>query len=284
MENDRKSTGDPPSTASRARRDPAVVSAVQNAVDVKAKLRAAKRSAAARRGHETRERQRMERGESTVKDATAAVKNSKKKKKKAGKKAIAGKGKGGKSPGTIRTIEIRQYNEMWREYCETQSIQKCAEAAGVGYDTARKYITGPGEPELGMVPIRQRHIQAMAEAQQQEELTLAQFQAQMFKNMTRLIDLHVGEIGMAQKDLIARVDAFDTKKARAKPGEIVLPDIPVTLDKLVKSFDTAVRLAEHLMGGADVSIETRDRSRFEGWTKEERDDYITKGIVPEHAR
>lgn len=280
-----ETTRETPQPTARVRGNKTATAAIEAAKKAKEDLKKAKRSAAARRGHATKAAARKERGELTAKENAAVAKKKKAvAKKRKTTKAKAGKGSPGREKGCSTTIKAHQYNAMWEEYCKSQSIQKCAEAAGVGYKTASKYITGKGEPMKGLVPIRERYINAMAEMQEEQELTLAQFQAAQFQDVQRILKMHMGELSVLQKDLVARNDKYEADKKAAKTGEVPLPECPMTLDKLAKSMDTMVRLAEHLLGGADMSIETRDRSRFEGWTKEERDDFTIRGIWPERYR
>jgi len=202
-------------------------------------------------------------------------------------KVKAGRGKPGTPKGEPDRLTTEQYNKMWMEYCKSQSIKKCALAAGVKYETARRYVTGEGRPDDGLVPIKARWIQATAEAQAKEEQSLAAWQREQTKHLKKIINLHVQEYVMIQEHAKARMERYRQAQEEAKQkGDVAmpLPELEVGIDRLTQSLERAVRLCEHLLGGSDITVEHRAESRFADWTEEEKMLYATKGILPEHER
>ncbi len=194
-------------------------------------------------------------------------------------KPIAGKKSGGE-PGDDR-LTVGAYNIMWTEYCQHQSVSKCAKAVGIRYETARRYILGKGRPEDGLMPIRARYLEAMAEAQEEQEQTLAEWQRDQVKDMKRIVSLHMAEFALIQKHATQRIKRYEDA-LRKEP--LALPELEVSMDRLSQSMDRMIRLTEHLMGGSDLKIEHKQENMFATWTDEEKLLYATKGILPEHAR
>lgn len=183
-------------------------------------------------------------------------------------------------------IGAEKYNAMWKAYCEQPSINHVSKVAGVTPDTARKYILGPGAPGHGMPPIRQRYLESMASMQEQQERSLIEFQKETVGDVSNVLSLHIGEFGIIQKAINSRLEEYEEKKRAAKAQGVAPPppESMVSIDKLAASYDKMVRLMEHLMGQADLTIEAKEKSRFAGWSTEEKMAYATKGIIPERAR
>lgn len=188
---------------------------------------------------------------------------------------------GGKEKGEPRHLTTTQYNAMWLEYLKSQSITACAKAAGVRYVTAKKYITGDANLDAGHVPIRERYIKAMEEAQADQEQTLVEWQSEQVKDLKRLIKLHMAEAALIQKHTSRRMDLLHEAE---KKDPMALPELMVTLDRLTGSLDKIMRLTEHMMGGVDMTVEHKTRGRFATWTEEEKMAYAERGILPEHER
>ena len=185
--------------------------------------------------------------------------------------------------GRPKSITVEEYNKLWLAYNERQSVKHCSEKAGVGYECAHRYILGEGRPKDGMMQIRQRFLTAMAEAQEREEQTLVEWQMSQLKDAKSVLGLHLAEFGVHQRDVKARVAEHD-RVIKENPQSTKSPILAMSLDRLVSSYERMTRLIEHLMGAADMSVEHREKSRFAGWTREEKVLFATKGIFPEHER
>lgn len=202
-------------------------------------------------------------------------------------KKVAAKKKPVKKPpaksqkGEPKKITAPIYNVMWEEYCNSQSVTRCAKAANVSVVTARKYITGKASPKDGLEPIRKRYLKATAEAQQKQEQTLAEWQFTQATELKKVVALHVAEFALLQKHTTQRIKRYEVQ-LKKKPES--LPEIEISLDRLVNSMDKVIRLTEHLLGGNDLNVEIKSTSKFAGWTKEEKLAWATKGILPEHER
>ena len=131
------------------------------------------------------------------------------------------------------------------------------------------------------MPIRARYLLATAEAQAHEEQTLAEWQSTQVKDLKRIVSLHVAEFAMIQKHATQRHDRFE---AAQKKDKLALPELEVSIDRLSQSLERVVHLTERLLGAADLTVEHKSHSRFAGWTDDEKMDYATRGILPEHAR
>jgi hypothetical protein len=146
------------------------------------------------------------------------------------------------------SITAVTYNKLWASYVRSQNISLAAKEAGCSPTTATHFITGRAHPESGMMPIRERWLRVQARAQEEEELDLLTFKRQERKNaMNQLRALH-GEMQLAMAEVKRKLTEFH------KSGGKKIPKREMQLKDLVTSYDKAVRLVEHLLGGPDLTV------------------------------
>jgi hypothetical protein len=200
--------------------------------------------------------------------------------------AAARKRSGGKGgpPAKLRQgaapqITPATYNAMWEAYCAKQSVRYVAKAVGVQDETARRYILGPGCPEHGMEPLRERWLRVQAAAQEEQELTVLSLRrGEMDWARKQLTALH-GEMELAIADVRRRVQLYQAA------GGADPPKRELSLVELVGAYERAVRLAEHLLGGPDVTVEGRKGfDPLDALSEEEAFAYATTGVLPESVR
>lgn len=192
-----------------------------------------------------------------------------------------GGGTGG-PPAKVQPPQIpaATYNAMWDAYCVKQSVRHVAKAAGVKEETARRYILGPAAPDHGMEPIRDRWLRVQAAAQEEQELTVLTLRrTEMDWARKQLTALH-GEMELAVADVRRRVQLYQAA------GGADPPKRELGLGELVGAYERAVRLAEHLLGGPDVSVENRGRGfdPLDALDEDEALVYATTGALPESVR
>lgn len=202
----------------------------------------------------------------------------------------AGQGSGGSSvppkaakiarrAPTAPGISADTYNAMWEAYRTKQSIRHVARETGVEDETARRYVLGPGAPEVGMEPIRDRWLRVQAAAQEEQELTVLTLRrGEMDWARKQLTALH-GEMELAIADVRRRVQLYQAS------GGADPPKRELGLGELVGAYERAVRLAEHLLGGPDVTVEGRKGfDPLDALTDEEALRYATTGALPDSVR
>lgn len=184
----------------------------------------------------------------------------------------------GRVPSAPR-LTAAQYNAIWAAYQDRQTIRHCARATGITASTVQNYITGPGAPEMGMEPIRERWLRVQAAAQEEQELTVLTLRrAEMDWARKQLTALH-GEMELALADVRRRVQLYQAA------GGAEAPKRELGLGELVGAYEKAVRLTEHLLGGPDVTVAgARGYDPLDSLTEEEALAYATTGVLPASVR
>lgn len=177
-------------------------------------------------------------------------------------------------------ITIAQYNALWKQYCIDQNESNAARVAGVNSKTARRYISGEGNPDKGMYPIKERFKQRQEESQRQEDLTFTQWQQLEVKGLQRFKGVMVAELELLGEHVKQRMKRY---RDALEKDEASLPELSVGIDKLTKSMEQILRLEHHMRGGSE-STSTIQSSKFAGWSEEEIENFISNGIYPEHLR
>lgn len=184
----------------------------------------------------------------------------------------------GKIAESVR-IPAATYNAMWVAYQETPSVRAVARKTGVSKSTAEHYITGRGAPDLGMEPIRERWLRVQAAAQEEQELNvLILRRGEIDWARKQLTTLH-GEMEMALADVRRRVQLYQAG------GGATAPERELGLLELVNAYDKAVRTAEHLLGGPDMTVEKRQGfDPLDALDEDEAMAYATTGVLPDSVR
>ena len=146
------------------------------------------------------------------------------------------------------SITATTYNKLWASYTRQQNISAAAREAGISDKTAAHYITGKGHPESGMEPIRQRWLRVQARAQEEEELDLLTFKRQERKNAMRQLRAVHAEMQLAMGDVFKRLKEYQAGGGQKDPER------ELDMKELVTTYDKAVRLVEHLLGGPDLTV------------------------------
>jgi hypothetical protein len=182
-----------------------------------------------------------------------------------------------KAPG--KRISPAQYNALWLAYQKQPSARRAARESGLQLKTALHYITGPGCPEIGMEPIRERWLRVQAAAQEEQELTVLTLRrTEMDWARKQLTAIH-GEMELALADVRKRVQDYQAGGGQTAPKR------ELDLAELVAAYDKAVRTAEHLLGGPDAVVENRQGfDPLDSLNEEEALAYATTGVLPDSVR
>ncbi len=174
-------------------------------------------------------------------------------------------------------LNVDTYNRMQTAYFEKQSLRYVVKAARVAARTAKFYVEGPGKPDFGFVPIKQVWLDIQIEAQERVQLTLVKFREDQIKEAQEIVGTSVAELKLVRAEVFRRVTKY--KESAGKDIET-----GASLGSALGSYGQAVRLVEHLLGGADVTMEHRGIDKYRDWTDDEIINYLETGRVPDHAR
>ncbi len=178
----------------------------------------------------------------------------------------------------VPKITPAQYNALWEGYIEKPVVAHAARRAGLNRETAERYITGAANPAAGMEPIRERWLRVQAAAQEEQELdVLTLRRSELGYARKQLLAIHA-EMELALADARRRVQEYNAS------GGTATPQRELDLQELVNAYDRAVRTAEHLLGGPDVSVGRAGFDPLDALTEEEALAYATTGILPAGVR
>ena len=163
-----------------------------------------------------------------------------------------GKGRNGKAPH----ITIEQYEALFKSFSERQLVEPAAKAAGVGKNTAYKYIHGDGDPAAGMPPLYPRWLKLQADSAKKADNSLAKLRA---KNM-KIADVIMNRL----TDKL--LHHFDVDK--------------LSEDKVAAQFKDTALIRERVLGAADTTVAVKGDGQFEGWTLQEKIEYGLTGKIP----
>lgn len=182
-------------------------------------------------------------------------------------------------------LTVTEYNALWDEYQRTQTVEGAARFAGINYQTARKYITGVGDPEKGFHPIAARFRAAQEQRNAAEDQTLVEFRRVELATTNRMLGVLRGEFELAAGDVRARLEAFRQAREQAAARGEPLPrgERELSLDKLLATYERMARLGEHLLGGPD-QIHALARDPLTDLSDAEALALITQGTVPAPLR
>lgn len=180
--------------------------------------------------------------------------------------------------GSPKLITAAQYNAMWDAYCEVQTAAHVRRKVGVSQEAATSYVFGPGRPQDGMEPLRDRWLRVQAAAQEEQELTILDLRREEMGWARKQLTAIHGEMELALADVRRRVENF------RKQGKGGVPERELKLESIVNSFDKAVRTAEHLLGGPDVSVGQTGFDPLDTLTEEEALVYVRTGALPASVR
>jgi hypothetical protein len=176
-------------------------------------------------------------------------------------------------------ISAATYNAMWDAYAQQPSARAVARKLGLSRQVCDHYITGPGAPDIGMEPIRERWIRVQAAVQEEQELTVLSLRrTEMDWARKQLTALH-GEMELALADVRKRVQEYQASGGTAAPRR------ELKLAELVVAYNNAVRTVEHLLGGPDAVVESRKGyDPLDSLSEEEAMVYVTTGVLPDSIR
>lgn len=190
-----------------------------------------------------------------------------------------------KRNGSVKPLTVAEYNALWEEYQRTQLIHAAARFAGVHYQTALKYVSGPGEPDKGFHPIGPRWKALQEERARAEDQTLVEFRKVELATTNRMLGVLRGEFELAAGDVRARLEAFRQAREQAAARGEPLPrgERELSLDRLLATYERMARLGEHLLGGPD-QIHALARDPLTDLSDAEALALITQGTVPAPLR
>lgn len=153
-------------------------------------------------------------------------------------------------------LTVEQYNEMYDAYVVKQSASYVSSVTGISETTAKKYIN-KGDPGRSLRPLKDRFARMIEQTQERQDYDLSVARGEMQK------------IGRAMLVKLAkRINDLDPSEL--KPFQIV-PDL--------KNLQAVL---ERTLGVSDATVTLKSESRFDGWTDEQLETFITTGAVPEH--
>lgn len=190
-------------------------------------------------------------------------------------KALAVPGRKGRRPPTrIPVITAEQYNRLWAGFTIKQTPAFAARHAGVPERTAIAYIDGEGRPDLGMVPIRERWQRVMSAAQDEANLTVAEWHRRNLQAIQVAMGTVSTEIALLAEDAKARLAAWQ------QGGGAAPPELREGLSKVAETADRLIRLGERMLGGPDAKIQVGPATGLEALTVEELVEFATTGLLP----
>lgn len=197
------------------------------------------------------------------------------------------KNSGGRPPG----ITGERYNQMYNAYCQKQTVKHVSDTVSCTYETAKFYVNGPGRPDDGMEPIRERYLRAERSRQETQDDVEGQRVAKRLKFVDALLSLAEGEAVLYQDDLKVRVaeyvrklEEWENAPAESR-GEPPRPVARMSLAQVAKVANDMGRMEQYLKGGHDQMIGISDPSaRFERYSEEELLELARKGAIPDHDR
>lgn len=155
-------------------------------------------------------------------------------------------------------LTVEKYEEMWKAYCERQSVSHVAKACSVAYATARRYIR-KGDPARSLQPFERRWKLAAHNSDQRAVYDLARAQSETL------------DITAAIKEVAARQIA---KLKRDKNGEFRDP---------VRAVETAHKVEALILGGSTENVtlsgEVITDDPFAGMDAQEVMEFLEEGVA-----
>ena len=173
------------------------------------------------------------------------------------------------------------YRKLRSSYIANQSINGAATAAGVKFETAKKYIND-GRPEKNMPPIRGLAKRAARIEEGEIELDLRAFRKQYRTELMEAMRGSLIEFRLHNARTKHLAEMVRKEQEKGVQGEIIDPSSKF-VDQ-VKAHDMLVRLAERSLGGADETVSVESTDFVSKMTPEELVRYIRHGEIPVHLR
>jgi hypothetical protein len=191
-----------------------------------------------------------------------------------GKAAVPGRG-GRKAPTkAITPITADQYNKLWAGFTIKQTPAFAARHAGIPEKLAVAYIEGAARPDLGMVPIRERWQRVMNAAQEEANLTVAEWHRRNLQAIQVAMGTVTTEIALLAEDAKMRLATYQ------QSGGATAPELRESLHKVAETADRLIRLGERMLGGPDQKIQVNSGSGLDTLTVEELVEFATTGLLP----
>lgn len=159
------------------------------------------------------------------------------------------------------SISIEKYNEMVDAFFEVQTVNHVSKVCGVHFQTAKRYID-KGDPTRGLTAIRLRFEAALQTYQKKQDRSWVEARDESI----RLVQRTKLEIAKILKDI-------DSTKVK-------ITDIQ-GLKTLGDTVDKLTRLEAFCFGEADSRSEMKVEDKFEGWSVEEKMEFIKTGKRPD---
>ncbi|MCP4569034.1 MAG: hypothetical protein GY841_15780 [FCB group bacterium] len=181
-----------------------------------------------------------------------------------------------------RTISMTTYRKIRAAYLERPSINSAAKAAGVKFETARRYIF-EGRPEKNMPAIQGLAKREAQKEQAELELDMRAFRIRYRKELLEAMSGSLIEIRLHNARTKKLAEKVAAEQRKGPKGEIVKPSSKFV--EQIKAHDMMVRLLERSLGGADETVSVTEQTDFVAkMTPEELVKYIRYNEIPEHLR
>ena len=178
-------------------------------------------------------------------------------------------------------ISMSTYRKLRSSYIENQSINGAATAAGVKFETARKYIID-GRPEKNMPAIKGLAKRAARIEEGELELDLRAFRKQYRNDLLEALSGSLIEIRLHNARTKMLAEMVKEEQEKGGNGQIIAPSSKFV--EQVKAHDLLIRLAERSLGGADETVAVESKDFIPKMTPEELIRYIRHGEIPVHLR
>jgi hypothetical protein len=124
------------------------------------------------------------------------------------------------------------------------------------------------------VPIRERWQRVMNAAQEEANLTVAEWHRRNLQAVQVAMGTVTTEIALLAEDAKQRLTAYQTAGGGSPP------ELRESLHKVCETADRMIRLGERMLGGPDQKIQVNSGSGLDTLTVEELVEFATTGLLP----
>jgi hypothetical protein len=172
---------------------------------------------------------------------------------------------------------LEKYEQLFKAFCERQTISFAARAVGCDEGTAKRYIDGPADPARGLEPIRKRFQGAMRKAMRRVDYGLQ-------RAMETSLELYKTAKLTLSKQLVRDNFQVDERGEvlRDAQGQPLMREDAVGVSDVYAAI-ARITQAEMAMLERMSGPGNRPPDLFDGWTREEIDIYARSGRWPERV-
>lgn len=174
-------------------------------------------------------------------------------------------------------VTRKKYLTLRNDYVQFQSISHAAKAAGVGQQTARRYIF-EGRPDKNMPPIIDFVKKTAAKDESKLEFTLDEQRRKAMREVREALNGCVVELRLHNRRI-----QIEAQKAQQDPEYV--PQVDSRWYDLMRGYDIGTRLMERMLGAADETVNvTGSGNIVSKMTTKEAMEYLKTAVIPERLR